>query len=352
MQYTVRQRTTQSCCCGAAIVMVSLCVIGVMFFSMMQVSMSTFDMSTASSAEIPDIKAEFLSFVKKFHRFYTTSEEKEMRFRIFADNYMKISNYNMEGHPVTLGVNGFTDLTDEEYFEYLNLEDDTSVCKEKHKSKGRTNVIDWEAVGKVARVKDQGGCGSCYAFSAVGAMETLHANQEGKLIEFSEQELVDCSYEYGNQGCSGGWMDSCYNYVIDHGIAGEDDYVYAGYEGSCKADKHQRVFHINGCRDIVENDNDSMLDALQDGSLGIAIDASSWIFRFYREGIITGQCFTSALNHGVLLVAAGVEEIFDYWLIKNSWGSNWGAHGYVKVLRETGVKQAVCGVSMASSYPF
>jgi hypothetical protein len=284
MQYPVRQGTNPSCCCGAAIVMVSLCVVGVMFFSMMQVSMSTFDMSVASTGEIPNIKAEFLGFVKKFHRFYATSEEKEIRFSIFADNYMKISNYNMEGHSDILGVNEFADLTDEEYFEYLKLEEDTSVCKDKHSSKGRTDLVDWVAQGKVARVKNQGGCGSCYAFSAVGAMETLHAKLKGNLIEFSEQELVDCSYEYGNEGCSGGWMDSCFNYVVDHGIASEDDYGYAGYEGACKADSYERVFSITGCRDVVENDNDSMLDALQDGSLGIAIDASSWKFRFYRKG--------------------------------------------------------------------
>ena len=122
--------------------------------------------------------------------------------------------------------------------------------------------VDWEAQGKVAPVKNQRACGSCWAFSAIGSVETLNAIKTGTMIEFSEQELVDCSGSFGNDGCNGGWMDSAFEYIIANGIAAEADYKYYARDMKCKKSDYKHYHPMNGYYDIPEYDNEKLYAAL------------------------------------------------------------------------------------------
>jgi len=193
--------------------------------------------------------------------------------------------------------------------------------------------VDWQAQGKVSGVKNQGQCGSCWAFSATGAMESglLLA---GKNDLLSEQQLVDCSRSYGNQGCSGGWMDSAFQYVIDHGITTQDLYPYVARNQACAVDggniKIKSFVDVPGC--------DNLANSVSARPVSVAVDAGQW--SLYKGGVLS-SC-TANVNHGVLLV--GYTDAF--WKIKNSWGQAWGENGYIRLARGN-----TCAVCSYPSYP-
>lgn len=194
--------------------------------------------------------------------------------------------------------------------------------------------IDWIAAGKVSRVKNQGSCGSCWAFSATGSLESAVLIASGDTTTFSEQDLVDCSRSYGNMGCNGGWMDSAFQYIQTSGIATDSDYPYTARDGSCKATTRKQK--VTGFVDVPGCDN--LLNALSARPISVAVDASTW--SPYRSGVMS-NCGT-AINHGVLLV--GVTD--DYWKIKNSWGTSWGETGLIRLTRGN-----TCAVCSYPSYP-
>jgi len=193
--------------------------------------------------------------------------------------------------------------------------------------------IDWQAQGKVSGVKNQGQCGSCWAFSATGAMESglLLAGRNDLL---SEQQLVDCSRSYGNQGCSGGWMDSAFQYVIDKGITTQGEYPYVARNQACAKDggaiKIKQFVDVPGC--------DNLANAVTARPVSVAVDAGQW--SAYKGGVMS-TCTTN-INHGVLVV--GYTDA--YWKIKNSWGQSWGENGYIRIARGN-----TCAVCSYPSYP-
>lgn len=194
--------------------------------------------------------------------------------------------------------------------------------------------INWVDKGAVSGVKNQAQCGSCWAFSATGAMESLEWLASQSITLLSEQQLVDCSGSYGNHGCSGGLMDNAFKYVRDKGITSEDEYPYTARQGTCKKDSGD--FKVSGFTDI-RNCND-LASALAGRPVSVAVDASNW--SAYRSGVFS-NCRTS-LNHGVLL--AGSTD--QYWLVKNSWGGSWGEKGYIRLARGN-----TCGICNMASYP-
>jgi len=194
--------------------------------------------------------------------------------------------------------------------------------------------IDWVSAGRVSPVKNQGGCGSCWAFSAVGAIESAYLFRKQSVL-LSEQQLVDCSQSYGNQGCNGGWMDSAFQYVIEHGLTTGEAYPYVTRTNpTCAANGGS--YRISTFTDIQGCDN--LANALAQRPISVAVDASNW--SPYRSGVFT-NCGT-AVNHGVLLVG----WTSNYWVIKNSWGTTWGDQGYIRLgLGNT------CAVCSYPSYP-
>jgi len=194
--------------------------------------------------------------------------------------------------------------------------------------------VDWTSQGAVTPVKNQGQCGSCWAFSATGGLEGLSKIAYGTLQSFSEQQLVDCSGSYGNQACNGGLMDNAFKYVKDHGIVTEDQYPYKAVKQACS--KNEGPFKISGFTDIT-NCND-LANAITGRPVSVAVDATNW--SRYTSGVFN-NCATR-LNHGVTLV--GVTD--QYWRIKNSWATSWGEQGFIRLARGN-----TCGVCNVASYP-
>lgn len=198
----------------------------------------------------------------------------------------------------------------------------------------RGAAVDWKAQGAVTPVKNQGSCGSCWAFSTTGGLEGLSKTAYDDLQSFSEQQLVDCSSSYGNQGCNGGLMTNSFKFVHDHGIVHESEYAYKGTQGKCTATSGN--FTISGYTEIT-NCND-LANAIVTRVVSVAVDATNW--STYKGGVFT-NCATR-LNHGVTLV--GMTD--QFWVVKNSWGTTWGETGYIRVARGN-----TCGICNMASYP-
>ncbi|KAF5189086.1 Senescence-specific cysteine protease sag39 [Thalictrum thalictroides] len=295
-------------------------------------------------------------------RVYNDATEKARRFEIFRKNVQYIESFNRAGNrSYTLGVNGFADQTNEEFIAIRNgykgfcspaKSSDASTFRYEHVT-AVPSSMDWRKKGAVTPIKDQGQCGSCWAFSAVAAMEGITQLKSGKLLSLSEQELVDCDTKGVDQGCEGGLMDDAFIFIQHNkGLATETTYPYAAADNTCNTkEAASHAADISGHEDVPANNEKALLKAVASQPISVAIDASGSDFQFYSSGVFDGECGTE-LDHGVTAVGYGVSnDGTKYWLVKNSWGTEWGEKGYIRMQRDVSAKEGICGIAMEASYP-
>jgi KDEL-tailed cysteine endopeptidase len=300
----------------------------------------------------------FDEFIVNYDKKYLTPEEYQTRFNIFSNNLDFIDNHNQENNTqFTLEINQFADLHRREYRDYLNynanIQFGNSKCQENPSLQSNLEKVpysvDWRNQNAVTPVKNQGQCGSCWAFSSTGALEGSNAIVNGELVSLSEQQFVDCSGSYGNNGCSGGIMDDAFTYAMEHSVCSEQNYSYEGSDGSCH--KCSGQVRVKSCYNVPSNNELALKKAVSLQPVSIAIEADQSQFQFYSKGVFSGKCGTK-LDHGVLLVGYGEEDSQLYWLVKNSWGPKWGDSGYIKIARnDTEGQPGLCGIAMTPSYP-
>ena len=303
--------------------------------------------------------SRFLSFIQQERKEYYELDEFINRYYIFKDNIDYINKENMMNHSYLLGTNKFADLTNAEYIDtYLsNTFVKKSYCIIKTLNDTLSTSVDWVTLGAVTPIKNQQNCGSCWAFSTVSALESLHKIQTGNLVEFSEQQLVSCSQKYMNMGCNGGLMQNAFSYVVDNGITTEQSYPYTSgtteKSGTCKS--FTSVYKIKGCYNVGSNEY-QLTQHIAKQPVSVSIDAGSRNFQLYSSGIFDAPCGSGqngeiVLNHGVVAVGYGTSNGKNYYRVRNSWG-NWGDNGYIYLLRNFNSTVGTCGIAEDASVPY
>lgn len=310
---------------------------------------------------------EFFDFIAKYEKVYITVEEISSALEKFSENWNSIHHHDSNYEGYELEINEFADMTSDEFRqEKINGHGDkgcflpkkttglyhttTSCQRFESEFTELPHTIDWRDYGAVTDVKNQGQCGSCWSFSATGAMEGAWYIKTGDLVSLSEQQLIGCSTSYGNDGCNGGLMDSAFEYAMDSGMCTENEAPYTARDDSCSLCKH--IITIDSCTDVTSNNQKHLKEAVSRGPVSIGIEADTRVFQFYSGGVMGSPKCGTSLDHGVLIIGYGEEEGKKYWLVKNSWGDGWGEDGYIKILRsEEENDPGICGIAIQPSQP-
>uniref|UniRef100_A0A669ELV9 Cathepsin L.1 n=1 Tax=Oreochromis niloticus TaxID=8128 RepID=A0A669ELV9_ORENI len=318
--------------------------------------------SSCASISLEDL--EFHAWKLKFEKSYDSESDEAQRKQIWLNNRKHVLVHNILADQglksYRLGMTQFADMENEEYKRLVSqgcLHSFNSSLPRRGSTffrlpKGTVlpDTVDWRDKGYVTNVQNQMDCGSCWAFSAIGALEGQNFRKTGKLVSLSKQQLVDCSQSFGNHGCNGGWMDWAFKYIqATGGIDTEASYPYEAEEGNCHYNPETVGATCTGYVDVSPNE-DALKEAVATiGPISIAMDASHESFQFYQSGVYDEpDCSKTVLNHDVLAVGYGTENGHDYWLIKNSWGIRWGDKGYIKMSRN---KSNQCGIASDATYP-
>ncbi|EFA80934.1 counting factor associated protein [Heterostelium album PN500] len=305
-------------------------------------------------------KDEFEQFKTTYDKVYAHDEEHSERFATYKQNREMIIAHNTQESSYKLAMNHFGDMTAEEF--ELKIKPrvprpDTNGAHDVHDNDRTINLpatVDWRQQGCVTRVKDQGVCGSCWTFGSTGSLEGVSCLATGKLVSLSEQQLVDCAYLGQSQGCNGGFASDAFQYIMNFGgIAYESTYPYLMQNGYCKDSSSQLSnIKVKSYVNVTSFSEPALQNAVATvGPVAIAIDASAPDFRFYSSGVYYSSVCKNGLDdldHEVLAVGYGTLNGADYWIVKNSWSTHYGAEGYILMSRNRGNN---CGVASQPTYP-
>ncbi|XP_059163603.1 procathepsin L-like [Physella acuta] len=313
---------------------------------------------TAISASILN---DWLTFKARHGKVYTGAEDTRRR-GLWLNSVKAVLDHNKLYERGLVGyylqVNQYADLSDAEYA--ILLQGLTPLVSEQNFTSTTLTAdvttlpgtVDWRKNGYVTPVKNQGACGSCWAFSATGAIEGQLAKTTGQLVSLSESNLVDCSRPWGNNGCNGGLMINSFQYVIaNNGIATQASYPYVSKESNCTFSTATVGARITAYKKVALANESALTQAVATvGPVSVGIDASLGSFRYYGGGVYDNTtCSSSRLTHAVLVVGYGTNDAGkDYWIVKNSWGTSWGLSGYILMSRN---KNNQCGIATLASYP-
>ncbi|XP_076429642.1 cathepsin R-like isoform X2 [Peromyscus maniculatus bairdii] len=290
-------------------------------------------LSSAATAPDPSLDAEWQNWKIKYEKSYSLEEE-EMRRTVWEKNLKIIKDHNGENglgkNGFTMEMNGFGDMTDEEFRKMMidfpvraHPRQEKKSIQKRYAGVVLPKFVDWRKKGYVTPVRNQGNCNSCWAFSVIGAIEAQIIWQLNKLTPLSVQNLVDCSKPQGNNGCVSGDTYNAFQYVLHNGgLEAEATYPYEGKEGQCRYNPKNSIAEITGFVSLPES--------------------------IHHEP----NCSSNSLTHGVLVVGYGYEgnemDGYHYWLIKNSWGKQWGRKGYMKIAKDWNNH---CGIASYAYYP-
>ena len=315
------------------------------------------------------LQARFSAWQKALGKTYASDAERALRMQNFAVTVAQIEAHNARTDVTwTMGLNAFSDWSDDEFMHFFNLgslqgqqECSATAPKRPRSSSGLAlasppSRIDWREAGIVSPVKNQGHCGSCWTFSTTGALEAHWKKATGNWVSLSEQQLLDCAGNYDNHGCNGGLPSHAFEYILENGgIASEKAYPYlatSAEDRACKFRKWRAAAKVKGVVNITQFDENELVAAVGTvGPVSVAFQVAS-DFRSYAAGVYSStvcQNQPKDVNHAVLAVGYDVDPATNmkYWIIKNSWGENWGLQGYFHMERG----KNMCGVSDCASYP-
>ena len=290
----------------------------------------------------------FASYVAKYNKSYGTVEEYMFRQKMFANNHAEIERHNSLNNSATLGHNFMSDWTEEEYNTMLGYMpatiDAEPVVLENVEIPA---TVDWRSLASMKVVKNQGQCGSCWAFSTIGSVESHTEIMNGEYHSLSEQQLVDCS-PY-TLGCEGGNYFFAFDYLHQKGSESETAYPYKAADDNCVYDASKVVNkHVSSYNFVTPFDTAQLRAHIAQGPVSIAIEADQMVFQFYTTGVIDIKDCGTSLDHAVLAIGYGTEDGKDYILVRNSWGPTWGDHGTVKLAHDD--KNVACGASTEPAF--
>ena len=305
--------------------------------------------------EFTEAEREFINFIVQHRRSYGTKEEYNFRLDIFKQKFDEVKRHNaLEDKSYTLTMNKFSDLTEHEFKNRLGfIPSKTEDVLEDNLHDGVPNAsqVDWVSKGAVTGVKDQGGCGACWAFSSTGAIEGQYAIQHGSQLSFSEQQLIDCdSGLLTNHGCSGGNFVYGFQFAESNSLNLEKDYPYEERDDrSCRQSQHKTYYKISSYATVKSRSESALMSSIEIAPTSVGIEADQLHCQLYDGGILDSGCGTNR-DHAVLAVGYGTSSGKDYYKVKNSWGPGWGENGYIRIWRN-GDGNGICGIQMDAKRP-
>jgi len=314
--------------------------------------MKAFALAAIAGAAVAhtELEFEFMQYVAKFGKTYANIEEFEARLATFAEKHAFIQEHDAAATGYTLAHNQFSDWTQAEYeamLTYQPMGETAAEAEETYEQNLGATPKDWRTSNCLNAIKDQGQCGSCWAFSGIATTENYWCTSNGKLYSLSEQQQVDCNT--GCYGCNGGWAYKVWTYLERKYAETESAYPYTARDGTCKYSSSAATsVTTSGYSNVKSRSPSSMQTQLQSGILSVAIQANQLAFQLYSSGIFTNTNCGTNLDHATNVVGWGTSGDMDYWIMRNSWGTSWGDKGYMMLQIVSGA--GLCGIQLEPNY--